>query len=194
MRSLIKHTKHGFKHKPFHMASLGVLFFAGLLMLVVVSRTISSFAAGSPPINTSRPSLSGTAAVGQVMTTDDGIWTGLPTYTYQWRSCDSGGGNCSDISGATGATYTLQVSDAGGTVRAVVTATNVDGSDTSTSDPSNVVQAQLGDLNNDAIINLFDLGVFLGHWQSGSSPAEDFNSDGIVDQDDLSIILGLYQP
>lgn len=194
MRSLIKHTKHGFKHKPYHVASLGVLFVASLIVLGVISNTLTSFADPAPPINTSRPSISGTAAVGQVMTTDDGIWTGLPTYTYQWRSCDSGGGNCSNISGATNATYTLQVGEAGSTVRAVVTATNIDGSDTSTSDPSNVVQAQLGDLNSDGIINLFDLGVFLGHWQSGSSPAEDLNSDGIVNQTDLSIILGLYQP
>jgi hypothetical protein len=194
MRTLIKHTKHGFKHKPYHVAFLGVLFVASLMVLGIVTHTISSFAAGSPPINTSRPAISGTAAVGQVLTTDEGIWTGLPTYDYQWRSCDSAGNNCSDISGANGSSYTLQASDAGNTVRAVVTATNVDGSDFSTSDASGVIQAQLGDLNNDGIINLFDLGIFLGHWQSGSSPIEDFVANGIIDQADLNVLLGLYQP
>ncbi len=193
MRTLIKHAKHGFKHKPYHVVTLGVVFVASLMAVGVVTHTITSFAAGSPPINTSRPFLSGVAAVGQVLTTDDGSWTGFPTYTYQWRTCDSGGSNCSDISGATDSSYTLQSSDAGNTVRAVVTATNADGSDTSTSDASNIIQAQLGDLNNDGIVNLFDLGIFLGHWESGTSPAEDFVPTGFIDQADLDFLLGIYQ-
>lgn len=194
MRTLIKHAKHGFRHKPYHMTFLGVMFFASLLFFAVVGRAAYSFAAGSPPSNTARPAISGTAAVGQIMTTDEGLWTGSPSYAYQWQSCDDAGNNCSNIPGATNSSYTLQGSDSWKTVRSVITATNVDGSDTASSNPSEIVQAQLGDFNNDGVINTFDLGIFLGHWLSASSPIQDLNSSGSVDQADLDILLGLYQP
>src|SRR5665647_719103 len=122
MRTLIKHTKHGLKHKPYHMAFLGVLFVASLLFIGVVSRSIYSYAIPpDAPLVGARPSLLGTARVGEVMTIDDGIWDGGPTFTYQWKGCDSGGLNCSDISGETNSSYTLLASDIGNTVEAVVT-------------------------------------------------------------------------
>jgi len=45
-----------------------------------------------------------------------------PTFTYQWQR------NGSDISGATSAAYTLQISDESQTIRCVVTASNAGGS------------------------------------------------------------------
>lgn len=44
-------------------------------------------AAGSLPVNTVAPSISGTAASGQTLTIGNGTWTGnpTPTYTYQWN-------------------------------------------------------------------------------------------------------------
>src|SRR5205085_6901602 len=56
--------------------------------------------------------------------------------------CDSLGSNCADISGATSSTYTLTPSDVGGTVKAVVTGTNVAGNAAASSSASPVVIAQ----------------------------------------------------
>ncbi len=86
------------------------------------------------PLNTSPPSISGTAQVGQSLTTSDGSWSNSPTsYAYQWQRCDSNGASCNDIPGATDKTYGLVPADEGRTLRVTVTATNAGGSATSTS-------------------------------------------------------------
>jgi concanavalin A-like lectin/glucanase superfamily protein/predicted actin-binding protein len=102
--------------------------------------------ASSPPASTSPPTISGTATVGQNLTASPGQWSGTQpmTFAYQWRRCDSSGANCSDIAGATTATYVPGVgppTDVGSTLRVVVTATNSTGSATATSAPTAVVQA-----------------------------------------------------
>jgi hypothetical protein len=70
------------------------------------------------------PVVSGTATVGQTLTTTDGTWTGTPTptFTYQWQRTGS------DIGGATSSTYVLVAADYANTIRCVVTATNAAGS------------------------------------------------------------------
>jgi len=51
----------------------------------------------------------------------------------------------------------------------------------------------VGDLNNDGHVNVFDLSIFLSHWQqAGSSLPEDFNHDNTVNIFDLSILLSHY--
>jgi hypothetical protein len=50
-----------------------------------------------------------------------GQQTGV-SYSYHWEDCDTSGANCRPIAGATGASYTLQGSDVGHTVRALVSA------------------------------------------------------------------------
>lgn len=81
------------------------------------------------PANTSAPSLSGTAKLGQTLTASGGTWTGAPApaLAYDWQRCDGGGGNCVPIPGASGSTYTVADADAGSTLRAVVTGTNPGG-------------------------------------------------------------------
>lgn len=76
------------------------------------------------PVNTLAPAVTGTATVGQVLTTTLGTWTGDPTITYarQWKRDGVA------ISGATGATYTLVADDATKKVKCTVTATNGGGS------------------------------------------------------------------
>ncbi len=87
-----------------------------------------------PPGNTSLPQITGTAQQSSTLTTSKGSWTNSPTsYGYQWQDCDSSGGSCIDIPGATGSTYKLQSSDVGSKVDAVVTATNAGGSTPATS-------------------------------------------------------------
>ena len=146
-----------------------------------------------PPSNTSLPAISGTTAVTVTLTTTDGAWTGGPLFSYQWQRCTTTNINsCSDIAGATNNTYTLVQADANHYMRVVVTGTNGAGSTTATSAASNIVQAMLGDFNGDGVVNLSDLVVFLGHWQSSSSPVQDLNSDGIVNESDLVVFLGHY--
>ena len=86
--------------------------------------------AASPPTNTLRPVLSGSAVVDQTLATSTGTWSGTPplSYTFQWRRCDASGNNCTDIAGATKQTYTLTVADVGSKLYAGVTATNAAGS------------------------------------------------------------------
>ena len=75
----------------------------------------------SAPINTVAPAVTGTATVGQTLSSTTGTWTGAPapTFTYQWQRVTT------DISGATSSTYVLVAADYANTIRCVVTATNV---------------------------------------------------------------------
>jgi Calcineurin-like phosphoesterase len=92
----------------------------------------------APPTNTSPPTISGTAQDGQVLSAEKGTWTGSPTFTYQWRSCNASGGACTDISGATASAYTVGSADVGSTLRVVVTGTNAGGSTSASSAQSAV--------------------------------------------------------
>jgi hypothetical protein len=86
------------------------------------------------PKSTERPTISGTARVGQTVTASNGSWSGNPTsFGYQWQRCDADGGNCGDISGATSMTYTLRSADLGFRLRVQVTARNDKGSSTASS-------------------------------------------------------------
>jgi hypothetical protein len=93
------------------------------------------------PVNSSPPTITGTPQQGQTLTASRGTWSGgqPQTYTYQWRRCDSSGGSCADISGATASTYLLKDVDVGKTLRVRVTAKNSLGSTASTSTPTGVV-------------------------------------------------------
>ncbi len=84
----------------------------------------------TPPVNTVRPALSGTARQGATLTTTAGAWTGTApiNFEYMWRRCDSAGNNCTTIVGATAPTYTLTAADVGGKVYSNITATNGAGS------------------------------------------------------------------
>jgi predicted actin-binding protein len=78
------------------------------------------------PRETLRPQLSGAAQVGSVLSAVPGSWLQrlAHSFDYQWRRCDAGGWNCSDIPGATAANYTPVAADVGNTLRARVTATD----------------------------------------------------------------------
>jgi hypothetical protein len=118
------------------VAALSVLLFA-------LTAGIGSARTAVAPNNTSPPTISGKAQVGELLKADPGTWTGTPapTFTYQWRICDNNGGACHDIAGATGTEYTLKSNDQGNTVRVQVTGRNTDGTDTATSVPSALIAA-----------------------------------------------------
>lgn len=78
--------------------------------------------------NTSLPVVTGTAAVDRTLTTTDGAWAGATgARSYQWQRCSSAGKSCTDIDGATAATYKLTIVDAGHVVRSTVRAANANG-------------------------------------------------------------------
>ena len=97
-------------------------------MASAITSGISGFVA---PTNTTAPVVSGTASIGNNLTTTNGVWTGSPTnYTYQWTR----GGAA--IAGATAGVYALIGADSGTSVGCQVTAENGAGSATT---PSNAL-------------------------------------------------------
>src|SRR5271155_1023672 len=102
-----------------------------------------------PPSNITLATISGTAEIGQTLSTHIGTWTGTPplTFAYHWQSCDSLSEACVDIPGATAPSYALGASDLGTTVRVVVTATNAGGSASSTSASTAPVAAAIAPSN-----------------------------------------------
>jgi subtilisin family serine protease len=85
-------------------------------------------AASNAPVPTGPPTLSGTTATGGTLTVSAGTWTGSPSFTYAWQRCDAAGFSCA-TQASTGTTYVVGSADLGKRVRAVVTATNADGTE-----------------------------------------------------------------
>jgi len=98
------------------------------------------------PVNTSPPTISGTAQQGQTLSANAGSWSNFPTsYAYEWERCGSGGAGCNPISGAASTTYTLTEADVSKTLRVSVIASNEAGpSAASRSAPTAVVTPATG--------------------------------------------------
>lgn len=93
------------------------------------STTTASISFVSTPTNTALPTISGTVATGETISTSNGSWNNSPTgYTYQWQVSDTGTGSWSDIAGATAASLVIPRSAMNKYLRAAVTATNLTGS------------------------------------------------------------------
>jgi hypothetical protein len=83
---------------------------------------------GTPPSNTSVPTVSGTKSSGSTLTGTDGSWTNAPTsYARQWYYAIDGA-DFQPLSGETGSTLVLTNSHVGLAIRFQVTATNAYGS------------------------------------------------------------------
>ncbi|MFL5911772.1 MAG: hypothetical protein ACJ768_14505, partial [Gaiellaceae bacterium] len=96
----------------------------------------------SPPANTTAPAISGPAKQGELTIADPGAWTDATAYSYQWRRCDSSGGECTDIDGATTSVHLIDENDVGSALRVIVTASGPGGSASATAPPSAPVEAQ----------------------------------------------------
>lgn len=109
------------------------------------SRQSPVIADNTAPGNTTLPSISGSATVGETLTAQEGSWTGAPDrYTYQWRQCDAAGSACAAISGATGKIYGVRSADVSRTLRVEVTAVNPRGRSTAISNATAAVRASGG--------------------------------------------------
>jgi hypothetical protein len=119
-----------------------VLAGAALAALTVTAVALAVGQAGSAPQNTSLPSISGSARDGSTLSASTGGWANTPTsYSYQWQQCDSSGGGCQPIAGATGTRYTVTSADIGQQLKVGVTATNSYGSGSATARPTATVKA-----------------------------------------------------
>lgn len=134
-----------------HRAYLGILATAGTVATLgaafaTLLAATSAAAPAAAPVNTAEPRITGTARVGQTLTTTRGSWTSISpiTYALRWFRCEGRGqpdaSDCRRISNARNATYTLRQADAGFRLRSQVVARNLDGTTTATSDPTSVVQ------------------------------------------------------
>jgi hypothetical protein len=115
---------------------------AGTVALLVP--TLGAARTAQAPVNTSEPTISGTAAEGGTLTGTTGTWTGDPTsYKFNWRRCPpdggQGSGNCDGIVDGPSNTYTPTGADVGFTIRLQVKAFNGDGKATATSNATSVV-------------------------------------------------------
>ena len=90
--------------------------------------------ANAAPVNTLAPVISGSTALGGVLSSTTGTWSGIPTitYAYQWKR------GATNI-GTNSSTYTLVAADSAAAITCVVTATNSLGSSSAT---SNTITAQ----------------------------------------------------
>ncbi len=102
---------------------------AGTLMLMAGSAFAGAARTAASPLNSSLPTIGGTAQNGHSLTASNGSWSGTApiAYTYQWQRCNSSGSSCNSIGGATHQNYVASSGDVGRTIRVEVTATNADG-------------------------------------------------------------------
>lgn len=101
---------------------------------------IPPYPAGVPLLSTP-PTIVGPPQAGGLLAAVPGTWEGGKplAFTYQWRSCDAAGANCTPITGATGESYRPASTDVGHSLKVVVTAASGDGAATAITPPTATV-------------------------------------------------------
>jgi hypothetical protein len=110
-----------------------------------VTTSVTGLIEGLLPNNTALPSITGLLKDGQLLTASTGTWSGTTpiSYGYQWQLCNLLGKECANIAKATSSTYLLGLLDVGLPLRVVVTATNVAGSTSATSNATGLIEGLL---------------------------------------------------
>ena len=100
-------------------------------------------AVDGPPALDRRPTVNGTASIGQRLSAGNGTWrsTSHITFTFHWDRCDANGNNCVAIASASSPVYTVTSGDAAHTLTFVVRAQNARGATVAEAKPSAVVGA-----------------------------------------------------
>ena len=124
---------------------------------------------GNAPVNTIAPIISGTALVGNTLTSTTGTWTsdtGVIGYLYQWYR------GATLIGGATNSTYVLTFADGGFDITCRVAATDTDGTSAYVS-------------SNSILFRSFDFTIKTDNLSAGSSTNTQFKlpliSSGTID-------------
>lgn len=82
--------------------------------------------AAAPPVNEVPPAISGSARIGETLSSSLGNWSDpSPTtviYSRQWQRCGADGFGCENITNANGASYTPGLADGGKLLRVAVSA------------------------------------------------------------------------
>ncbi len=95
---------------------------------VTAASAPAGLAVATPAVNTTLPTLAGTPVRSDTLNATVGAWGGVGNvYTCQWQRSADNGVSWTDIAGATAWSYTVAVADEGDLLRALVTATNADG-------------------------------------------------------------------
>jgi hypothetical protein len=101
---------------------------------------VAGFPAGSwagTSIVLPKPVIGGSPVVGKTLTASvNTSGLAVSSLAYQWLRCDSGGGGCQAISGATSSSYLVAKADATSTLRVRASAQTASGTVTATSDPT----------------------------------------------------------
>jgi RHS repeat-associated protein len=99
--------------------------------LLTVTRPSAATALGGSiaPSNTAAPALSSSEPeVSKMISVSSGSWSNTPlAYSYQWEQCNSSGGSCSPILGATNQSYVPTSSQVGDTLTVEIHAVNANG-------------------------------------------------------------------
>lgn len=94
------------------------------------------------PSITALPTIPDVPVTGVVVHVEDGTWTGTQPmkFAHHWRRCDATGAHCKTVPRAHGKAYAVTSGDVGYTLRAVVTAKNIDGATSAITEATDTVQ------------------------------------------------------
>lgn len=115
---------------------------AGCLGVLASGVTTASGDTAGPPVSINAPEVRGLPGVGKTLRVTNGTWSTSATFTYQWQRCGADPATCTDIPGATAASYRAVLADVGHDLFATVTATNEAGSTSVRSSGEGPVEAR----------------------------------------------------